>query len=129
MSDLVTKFHPILYVSDPAKERDFYELFGLRTTYEGPEYAGFLAVGNDAVEFGSSAQRSSPPGMVRKVVTWQLGVSDVDAVVGVCEREGLHYEVTTEQPATDWCYRTVAVRSPNDIEVLFEGENEGALGE
>ena len=30
------------------------EALGLRTTYEGPEYPGFIAVGNDAVEFGRS---------------------------------------------------------------------------
>jgi hypothetical protein len=52
MADLITKLLPILHVKDPDAERRFYEQLGLRTTYEGPEYPGFIAVGNDAVEFG-----------------------------------------------------------------------------
>lgn len=50
MSDLITKMVPILHVEDPDAERRFYEQLGLRTTYDGPEYPGFIAVGNDAVE-------------------------------------------------------------------------------
>jgi hypothetical protein len=33
----------------------------LRTTYEGPEYPGFIAVGNDAVEFGLSRRVDAEP--------------------------------------------------------------------
>jgi hypothetical protein len=54
MSDLITKLVPILHMPDPDAERGFYEQLGLRTTYEGPEYPGFIAVGNAAVEFGLS---------------------------------------------------------------------------
>ena len=50
MSDLITKMVPILHVEDPDAERRFYEQLGLRTTYDGPEYPGFIAVGNDDVE-------------------------------------------------------------------------------
>lgn len=57
--DLITKVVPILHVEDPDAERRFYEQLGLRTTYEGPEYPGFIAVGNDAVEFGLS-RRPAP---------------------------------------------------------------------
>ena len=59
MSDLIIKLVPILHVQDPDSERSFYEQLGLRTTYEGPEYPGFIAVGNDAVEFGLS-RRAGP---------------------------------------------------------------------
>jgi hypothetical protein len=43
MADLITKLLPILHVKDPYAERDFYLQFGLRATYEGPEYPDFLA--------------------------------------------------------------------------------------
>ena len=61
MNDLITKLVPILHVADPDTERRFYEQLGLRTTYEGPEYPGFIAVGNDAVEFGLSRQPGADP--------------------------------------------------------------------
>jgi catechol-2,3-dioxygenase len=54
MSDLITKLLPILHVRDPGAERSFYKQLGLRTTYQGPEYPDFVAVGNDVVEFGLS---------------------------------------------------------------------------
>lgn len=44
MSDLITKLLPILHVADPDAERRFYEQLGLRTTYEGQEYPGFIAL-------------------------------------------------------------------------------------
>ena len=86
MSDLITKLVPILHVEDPDAERRFYEQLGLRTTYEGPEYPGFIAVGNDAVEFGLSRRPGADP--AASSLTWQLGVSDVDVAVAVCERSG-----------------------------------------
>jgi hypothetical protein len=48
VADFITKLLPILHVNDPGEERRFYEQLGLRTTYEGPEYPDFIAVGNDA---------------------------------------------------------------------------------
>jgi hypothetical protein len=60
MSDLITKLVPILHVEDPDAERRFYEQLGLRTTYEGPEYPGFIAVGNDARLSSGSAVVPAP---------------------------------------------------------------------
>jgi hypothetical protein len=71
MSDLVTELLPILHVEDPDAERRFYEQLRLRTTYEGPEYPGFVAVGND-VEFGLSRRSGAVP--AASGLTWQLGV-------------------------------------------------------
>jgi len=50
-------------------------------------------------------------------------VADVEAVMAVCERESLAYEVTTERPRDDWTYRTVSVRSPNSWDVQLEEES------
>ena len=118
MADLITKLIPILHVPDPSAERRFYELLGLRTTYEGPEYPGFIAVGNDTVEFGLSRRPGSDPAAAG--LTWQLGVSDVEATIAACEQSGLSFEVSVEQPREDWTYRIVKVRSPNGMEVLLE---------
>jgi catechol 2,3-dioxygenase-like lactoylglutathione lyase family enzyme len=118
VGDLITKLLPILHVADPDAERRFYELLGLRTTYEGPEYPGFIAVGNDAVEFGLSRRTDVDP--AGATVTWQLGVSDADAAIAACEQAGLGFEVTTERPREDWTYRLIKVRSPSGMEVLLE---------
>jgi hypothetical protein len=91
---------------------------GLRTTYEGPEYPGFIAVGNDAVEFGLSRRPEADPAAAG--LTWQFGVSDVDAAIAACERSGLSFEVSVERPREDWTYRVVKVRSPNGMEVHLE---------
>jgi hypothetical protein len=92
--------------------------WGLRTTYEGPEYPGFIAVGNDAVEFGLS--RRPGAGSAASALTWQLGVSDVDAAIAACEQSDLRFDVSVERPRADWTYRIVKVTSPNGMEVLLE---------
>ncbi|HXW43997.1 MAG TPA: VOC family protein [Streptosporangiaceae bacterium] len=118
MSDLITRLVPILHVPDPDAERSFYEHLGLRTTYEGPEYPGFIAVGNDHVEFGLSRHQGAGP--YAADLTWQLGISDVDAVIAACQRAGLRFEVSVERPRGDWTYRIVKVESPSGMEVLLE---------
>jgi hypothetical protein len=118
MSNLITKLVPILHVQYPDAERRFYEQLGLRTTYEGPEYPGFIAVGNDAVEFGLSRRPGAGP--AASGLTWQLGVSDVNAAITACEQSGLTFEVTTERPREDWTYRIIKVQSLNGMEVLLE---------
>lgn len=124
MADIITKLVPILHVKDPHAERDFYVRLGLRATYEGPEYPDFLAVGNDAVEFGLSRKPDADP--ANAGMTWQLGVSDIDAVIEACGQAGLPFEVTTEQPRPDWCYRIVTVRSPSGMDVLFEEQRQAS---
>jgi catechol 2,3-dioxygenase-like lactoylglutathione lyase family enzyme len=118
VSDLITKLVPVLHVPDPDAERRFYQQLGLRTTYEGPEYPGFIAVGNDHVEFGLSRRPGSDP--AAPGMTWQLGISDVDAAIAACERAGLQFEVAEERPRDDWTYRIVTVESPNGMQVLLE---------
>jgi predicted enzyme related to lactoylglutathione lyase len=118
MADLIIKLLPILQVKDPREERRFYEQLGLRTTYEGPEYPDFIAVGNDSVEFGISRRPDVNP--AASCVTWQLGVSDIDAAIAACQDAGLSFEVTVERPREDWTYRVLKLRSPNGMEVLLE---------
>jgi catechol 2,3-dioxygenase-like lactoylglutathione lyase family enzyme len=121
MSGPITKLVPILQVKDPRAERDFYERLGLRTTYEGPEYPDFLAVGNDDVEFGLSRNAEADPATA--CITWQLGVSDLDLAVSLCEQAGLDFELVVEQPRAGWTYRVVKLRSPNGFDVHLEEQN------
>ena len=125
MAELLRQLVPILHVRDPDAERAFYEKLGLRTTFEGPEYPGFLAVGNDTVEFGLSARPGAGPD--DNGVTWQFQVGDLDALVEVLEREGIGFAVAVERPRPGWEFRTLTVRSPNGIVVTFEdgGESRG----
>jgi hypothetical protein len=124
MSDLITKLVPILHLQDPGAERRFYERLGLRTTYEGPEYPGFIAVGNDHVEFGLSRRPDADPAVAG--ITWQLGVSDADAAIAACEQSSLSFEVDIESPREDWSYRVIKVKSPNGMTVLLEEQSQAA---
>ena len=118
MTALFSRIIPILFVSDLAAERDFYIRLGFQVTYEGPEYPDFIAVGNDAVEFGLSRRVDADP--AASGLTWQLGVSDIDAAIAACRQAGLSFEVTTERPREDWSYRILKVRAPSGMEVLLE---------
>jgi catechol-2,3-dioxygenase len=121
VADLITKLVPILHVNDPGEERRFYEQLGLRTTYEGPEYPDFIAVGNDAVEFGLSRRPGAD--LAASPLTWQLGVSDIDAAISACQQAALNFEVIVERPREDWTYRVLKLRSPSGMEVLLEEQN------
>jgi catechol 2,3-dioxygenase-like lactoylglutathione lyase family enzyme len=123
MTDLITKLLPILHVPDPDAERRFYERLGLHTTYEGPEYPGFIAVGNHGVEFGLSRRPGADP--AHPGFTWQLGVRDADAAIAACQEAALSFEVTQERPREDWSYRIVKLRSPNGMEILLEEQPPG----
>jgi catechol 2,3-dioxygenase-like lactoylglutathione lyase family enzyme len=122
----VTGFHPILYVEDPAKERDFYTRFGFETAYEGDDFPGFIAVRCGAVLFGLSSNRALDGDAPYDGVRWQLTVQDPAEVMRVCDAEGWAYAVEVEAPSDAHRSRTVRVRSPNGVEVWFEGPNEAA---
>ncbi|WP_027347268.1 VOC family protein [Hamadaea tsunoensis] len=118
--DLFLRLVPILNVADLDTERRFYELLGLRVTYEGPEYPGFLAMGDErAVEFGIQSAPGTLDGL-----TWQFQVSDVDEMRRRLDSAGIAYESRTHSPAPGWRYRTLSLRSPNGYRVLLEGTNE-----
>ena len=72
----------------PARHRG-----SLRTTYEGREYQGFIAVGNDAVELGLNRRPGADP--AASGLIWQLGVSDVNVAIAACERARVRFEVTS----------------------------------
>lgn len=121
---IVLAFHPILYVDDQYAERDFFELFGFRTVYEGPEFPGFLAIESGTARFGLSARAERPVDEAFGGVRWQFLVDDVNTVVAVCDEVGLNCEVVVELGGDAHRASIAKVRSPGGVLVWFEGPNE-----
>ena len=119
---LFTKLHPVLNVTDPVGERRFYESLGLPVIYEGDEYPGFVAFGTEALDFGiqPATESNDPP----SVLTWQLGVHNVDAAADTCRDAGIAFSVEENNPAPGWRYRRLILRSPSGYRVALEGPNE-----
>jgi hypothetical protein len=119
---LFTKLLPVLNVRDVSAERAFYLSLGFMVTYEGKEYPDFIALGVGDIEFGIQPAKSEndPP----SVLTWQIGVSDVDRAIEVCEKAALKFEIEHNDPAPGWSYRRLILTSPNGYRVALEGDNE-----
>ncbi len=94
--EIFTKLAPILNVTDMAAERAFYESLGLPVIYAGDEYPNFIAFGTGALEFGiqTAAGPNDPP----SVLTWQLGVSDIDDAAALCRRAGVQFSTEHNDP-------------------------------
>jgi catechol 2,3-dioxygenase-like lactoylglutathione lyase family enzyme len=123
-ASLFTHLAPVLNVRDLAAERAFYEALGLPVTYEGPEYPDFIAFTTDSVHFG--IQQATGPNDPPSVLTWQIAVADIDTAVEICTRAGLEFRMEQEQPAPEWRYRRLILRSPSGYRVALEGPNEPA---
>jgi catechol 2,3-dioxygenase-like lactoylglutathione lyase family enzyme len=119
---LFIRLAPVLNVSDLAAERAFYEKLGLPVIYEGEEYPEFIAFGTDTIHFGiqQAGGENDPP----SVLTWQIAVSDVDAAAERCRSAGLDYELEHHQPAPNWKYRRLLLRTPSGYRLALEGESE-----
>ncbi|HEX4722426.1 MAG TPA: VOC family protein [Pseudonocardiaceae bacterium] len=117
-----TKLAPILIVRDLAAERAFYEQLGLPVTYEGAEYPDFIAFGTGTIDFGIQAatKENDPP----SVLTWQLGVADVDAAAARCRACGIEFTMERNDPAPGWTYRRLLLHSPSGYRVALEGPRE-----
>ncbi len=119
---LFTRLAPVLNVSDLAAERAFYEKLGLPVIYEGEEYPDFIAFGTDTIHFGiqQAPVENDPP----SVLTWQIGVSDIDAAADRCRFAGLEYELELNEPAPGWKYRRLLLQTPSGYRLALEGESE-----
>ena len=119
---LFTRLAPVLNVSDLAAERAFYEKLGLPVIYEGDEYPDFIAFGTDTINFGiqQADTENDPP----SVLTWQIGVSDVDAALELCRTAGLDFELEVNEPAPGWRYRRLLLQTPSGYRLALEGESE-----
>jgi catechol 2,3-dioxygenase-like lactoylglutathione lyase family enzyme len=115
---LFIRLAPVLNVRDLAAERDFYERLGLPVIYEGDAYPDFIAFGNETVEFGiqPASGANDPP----SVLTWQMVVSDIDAMMDVCQNAGIAFEVEQNDPAPGWSYRRLILRTPSGYRLALE---------
>jgi predicted enzyme related to lactoylglutathione lyase len=90
--------------------------------YEGPEYPDFIAFGTDTIDFG--IQKATAPNDPPAVLTWQIGVADIDAAMATCDAAGLDYVVDEQQPRPDWRYRRLLLTSPSGYRIALEGPTE-----
>jgi catechol 2,3-dioxygenase-like lactoylglutathione lyase family enzyme len=95
-TDLFTRLAPVLNVRDLAAERVFYERLGLPVIYDGTEYAEFIGFGTETVHFGiqKATADNDPP----SVLTWQIGVTDIDAAMERCRSAGIAFEIEHNNP-------------------------------
>lgn len=121
-SKLFTRLAPVLNVRDLAAERAFYESLGLPVIYEGPEYPEFIGFGTETVHFGIQTAPGSndPP----SVLTWQIGVADIDDAMERCRSAGISFELEHNNPAAGWVYRRLLIRTPSGYRLALEGPNE-----
>jgi len=83
------------------------------------------ADGGPAREADGEPAREADGGPAReRVLTWQLGVSNVDEAVARCEAAGLAFTIEVHEPRPDWRYRTLKLRSPTGFDVVLEGPSE-----
>ena len=121
-AELFTRLAPVLNVRDLAAERAFYESLGLPVIYQGPEYPDFVAFGTDSVHFGIqvAAADNDPP----SVLTWQIGVTDIDAAIERCRSAGISFDLEHNNPGPGWTYRRLLIRTPSGYRLALEGPNE-----
>jgi catechol 2,3-dioxygenase-like lactoylglutathione lyase family enzyme len=121
-SSLFTRLAPVLNVSDLAAERAFYEKLGVPVIYEGPEYPDFIGYGTDTLHFGIqvAAATNDPP----SVLTWQIGVTDIDSAMERCRAAGISFELEQNDPAPGWSYRRLLIRTPSGYRLALEGPRE-----
>jgi catechol 2,3-dioxygenase-like lactoylglutathione lyase family enzyme len=121
-SDLFTRLAPVLNVRDLAAERAFYEGLGMPVIYEGREYPDFIGFGTETVHFGIQAAPvdNDPP----SVLTWQIGVTDIDRAMERCRSAGISFDLEHNNPAPGWAYRRLLIRTPSGYRLALEGPNE-----
>lgn len=121
-SSLFTHLAPVLNVRDLAAERAFYEKLGIPVIYEGEEYPDFIGFGTDTIHFG--IQVAAADNDPRSVLTWQIGVTDVDEALARCRAAGLDAELEQNDPAPGWSYRRVLLTTPSGYKLALEGQRE-----
>ena len=116
--------HPAGTSAEPARSRRrvFYESLGLPVIYEGSEYPEFIGFGTGTVHFGirKADAGNDPP----SVLTWQIGVTDIDAAIERCRSAGISFELEHNNPGPGWTYRRRLTRTPGGYRLALEGPNE-----
>jgi len=62
--------------------------------------------------------------MTRSVLTWQIGVTDIDIAAERCRPVGISFELENNSPVPGWTYRRLLIRTPSGYRLALEGPNE-----
>ena len=68
----------------------------------------------------SADAANDPP----SVLTWQIGVTDIDAAMERCRSAGISFDLERNNPAAGWTYRRLLIRTPSGYRLALEGPNE-----
>jgi catechol 2,3-dioxygenase-like lactoylglutathione lyase family enzyme len=123
-ASLFDRLIPILFVADLDSERDFYVSLGFAVTYQGPEFPDFIALGHGSIEFGISRRDNFTAELPDRVLTWQLGVTDIDTIKHRLTSVGVAFDEEWVTPREDWKYRVLNARTPNGYHLMLEGAEE-----
>lgn len=121
---LFERLIPILFVNGLHAERDFYVNLGFTITYQGSEFPDFIALGYDSIEFGISYREQFTPDLPDRVLSWQLGVKNIDAVKQRLTLGSVDFREEWVTPREDWKYRVLHARTPNGYHLMLEGPGE-----
>jgi catechol 2,3-dioxygenase-like lactoylglutathione lyase family enzyme len=124
VTPLFDRLIPILFVADLQAERDFYVNLGFTVTYQGAEFPDFIALGHGSIEFGISRREDFSTELPDRVLTWQLGVTDIEVTKQRVTAAGLAFREEWITPSEDWKYRVLHAQSPNGYHLLLEGPRE-----
>ena len=58
------------------------------------------------------------------VLTWQIGVIDIDSAIERCQSAGIDFELEDNSPASGWRYRRLLIRTPSGYRLALEGPTE-----
>jgi len=121
-ASLFTRLAPVLNVTDVPAERASCERLGLPVINEGTEYPDFIGFGTQTIHFGiqKAPAGNDPP----SVLTWQIGVTDIDEAIERCSSAGVSFELEVNNPAPGWSYRRLLIRTPGGYRLALERPNE-----
>ncbi len=123
-ASLFARLIPIIFVADLQAERDFYVHLGFAVTYQGTEFPDFIALGHDSIEFGVSHRADFTADLPDRVLTWQFGVTDIEATKQRLVASGVAFREEWVTPREDWKYRVLHARTPNGYHLMLEGPGE-----
>jgi 2-hydroxychromene-2-carboxylate isomerase len=90
--------------------------------YEGEEYPDFIGFGTETLHFGiqKAPGDNDPP----SVLTWQIGVTDIDSAIERCRVAGISFKLEENNPAPGWSYRRLLICTPGGYRLALEGPSE-----
>jgi hypothetical protein len=105
-------------------ERAFYLHLGFTVSYQGPEFPDFIALAHGSIEFGIERKQAFDAQLPDRVLTWQLGITDVELAKQRLSSAGVSFREEWITPRDDWKYRVLHTHTPNGYHLILEGAAE-----